>query len=70
MKKPPQNIISAFILDAFDLKSAYVCAFPKMLTFYLCYFNMKSLSNMIPFDVVLNIKFDRDFVFKKMPKYE
>ena len=31
-------------------------------------FNMKSLSNMILLGFVLKIKFDRDFIFKMMPK--
>ena len=31
-------------------------------------FKMKSLSNMIPFDFGLKIKFDRDFMVKMMPK--
>ena len=30
--------------------------------------NMKSLSNMIPFDLVLKIKFDWDFILKMMPQ--
>ena len=29
---------------------------------------MKSLSNMIPFDFVLKLKFDGDFIFKTMSK--
>ena len=31
---------------------------------------MKSHSNMIPFDFVLKINFDRDFILKRMPKSE
>ena len=42
---------------------------PELLTFFLgIIFNMKSLSNMFPFDLVSKSKFDRDFILKMLPK--
>ena len=43
--------------------------FPETLTFLGgIIFDMKSRLDMIPFDFVLKVNFDRDFIFKTMPK--
>ena len=43
--------------------------FPQYAHFFILHhLNMKTPSNMIPFDFVLKINFDRDIIFKMMPQ--
>ena len=52
-------------------KTIYYCwgsIIPRDVHFFGIIFNMKSLSNMIPFDFDLKIKFDRNFILKTMQK--
>ena len=59
--KNSTSLVSSFCKVFFDLGMLS----PQMLTFLFCIiFNMKSLSNMIPFNFLLKIKFDWDFIFK------
>ena len=60
--------IEVDIVGVFRMKLLFLVVF-RLLTFFGgIIFNTKSLSNMIPFDFALNIKFVKDFIFKPMQK--
>ena len=64
-----QNDLSACQARLNDSSVSVSPSSPEMLTYFILYFfNMKSLSNMIPFTFVLKINFNRDFILKTMQK--